>query len=123
MYTFGSGGGNNSMSVNVLPQGGLLYDTMLSGLLGENRLSPTCSSTGTFTTTTLLLALLLEVNGHYAILGLTWSCEDKSRISTLWPALKRSISRRCLKVSVDYLLTGSFTATCTKSSAKVRGLD
>lgn len=36
MYAHGSGPANNSMNVSVLPQGGLLYDTMLSGLLGEN---------------------------------------------------------------------------------------
>lgn len=36
MYGGAGMGGGNSMSVNVLPQGGLLYDTMLSGLLGEN---------------------------------------------------------------------------------------
>lgn len=120
MYTFGSGGGNNSMSVNVLPQGGLLYDTMLSGLLGENEQTNMRFYRDIYHYDTVAGAAVdLMSTMPFSDFHLE-GCEDKSRINTYMASVE-ALNLKTLfpEVSVDYLVTGSFTATpIYKSSAK-----
>lgn len=120
MYAFGTGGGHNSMSVNVLPQGGLLYDTMLSGLLGENEQTNMRFYRDIYHYDTVAGAAVdLMSTMPFSDFHLE-GCEDKSRINTYMASVE-ALNLKTLfpEVSVDYLVTGSFTATPVyKASAK-----
>lgn len=120
MYGGSGMGGGNSMSVNVLPQGGLLYDTMLSGLLGENEQTNMRFYRDIYHYDTVAGAAVdLMSTMPFSDFHLE-GCEDKSRINTYMASVE-ALNLKTLfpEVSVDYLVTGSFTATpIYKSSAK-----
>lgn len=117
---YGMGGGNNSMSTSVLPQGGLLYDTMLSGLLGENEQANMRFYRDIYHYDTVAGACVDLMStmpfSDFSLQG----CEDVKRTAVYTSAVE-ALNLKTLfpEVSVDYLVTGSFTATPVyKASAK-----
>lgn len=113
-------GGNNSMTANVLPQGGLLYDTMLSGLLGENEQANLRFYRDIYHYDTVAGACVDLMStmpfSEFTLQG----CEKPERLSAYMSSVE-ALNLKTLfpEVSVDYLVTGSFTATpIYKSNAK-----
>lgn len=113
-------GGMHSTSTNVLPQGGLLYDTMLSGLLGDNEQANLRFYRDIYHYDTVAGACVDLMStmpfSEFSLQG----CEKTERLQ----AYNSSVEALNLKtlfpeVSVDYLVTGGFCATpIYKSSAK-----
>jgi hypothetical protein len=115
-----TGGGMHSTSTNVLPQGGLLYDTMLSGLLGDNEQANLRFYRDIYHYDTVAGACVDLMStmpfSEFTLQG----CEKPERLNA-YNASTEALNLKTLfpEVSVDYLVTGSFTATpIYKSSAK-----
>lgn len=124
LYAFGTGGGLNSTAVNVLPQGGLLYDTMLSGLLGDNEKTNMRFYRDIYHYDTVAGAAVdLMSTMPFSDFHLE-GCEDKKRIDTYMSSVE-ALNLKTLfpEVSVDYLVTGSFTATPIYKAAAKKFVD
>ena len=116
--SFNSGG--NSTSVNALAQNGLLYDTMLNGVVGDNEKSN--------------LRFYRDIYHHDQIPGAAVDlistmpfsdftlegCEDKSRVEKYMSAIEALNFKTLLpEIAIDHLVTGSVTATPVyKASSK-----
>lgn len=111
---FGQGinSGGNSTSVNVLQQNGMLYDTMLNGVIGDNEKSN--------------LRFYRDIYHHDQIPGAAVDlistmpfsdftlegCEDKSRTDKYTAAIESLNFKTLLpEMAIDHLVTGSVTAT------------
>lgn len=117
-------GPNNSMSVSALPQGGIIYDTMLSGLLGDNEQAN--------------MRFYRDIYDHDSVGGACvdlmsampfsdftlQGCQVAKRVATYESSIERLNLRTILpEVSVDYLVTGAFIATLLYKSKEKKFVD
>lgn len=123
---FGQGinSGGNSTSVNVLQQNGMLYDTMLNGVIGDNEKSN--------------IRFYRDIYHHDQIPGAAVDlistmpfsdftlegCEDKSRLDKYMASIESLNFKTLLpEVAIDHLVTGSVTATPVYKAATKKFVD
>ena len=106
------GGANNNLSINTLPQGSVLYDTMLSGLVGDNEKSNYRFYRDIYSyDTTAGSAVDLMATMPFSPFQLD-GCSVPGRVKTYMAAIESLNFKTLLpEMAVDHMVMGACTMT------------